>query len=179
MFANQSTFTTVIIFGGMVAPGKDQGQCGSCWSRTQRCLDTRRADGQHRRPKQTSPLSNCTKQVYSQQFADRSSKWRFTRLGLLPLLLQHHRIVRRCPHSCIQVSPLHYRSQPPKSRAEELITIHDTMKLLNDDGSSKRGVLPCGTLAIEVDSVKGDPTETETESDEALSEWDEGRMIDF
>ena len=27
-----------------------------------------------------------------------------------------------------------------KSRAEELVTVHETMKLLNDDGSRKRGV---------------------------------------
>ena len=43
------------------------------------------------------------------------------------------------------------------------------MKLLSDDGSRKRGVLPCGNLAIEVDGMKDDVAETETESDEALS----------
>ena len=36
-----------------------------------------------------------------------------------------------------------------------------------------------GDLETEVDGTKGDLTETETESNEALSEWEEGRIIDF
>ena len=34
-------------------------------------------------------------------------------------------------------------------------------------------------LESEVDGTKGDPTETETESNESLSEWEEGRINDF
>ena len=65
-----------------------------------------------------------------------------------------------------------------KSRAEELVTVHETMKLLNDDGSRKRCVLPCADLAIE-GGMKDDLPETDTESEEALSGWEEGRTIDF
>ena len=36
-----------------------------------------------------------------------------------------------------------------------------------------------GDLETEVDGTKGDPTETETESNESLSEWEEGRINDF
>ena len=36
-----------------------------------------------------------------------------------------------------------------------------------------------GDLETEVDGTKGDLTETETESNEALSEWEEGRNVDF
>ena len=36
-----------------------------------------------------------------------------------------------------------------------------------------------GDLETEVDGTKGDLTETETESNEALSEWEEGRISDF
>ena len=36
-----------------------------------------------------------------------------------------------------------------------------------------------GDLETEVDGTKGGVTETQTESDEALSEWEEGRIIDF
>ena len=38
---------------------------------------------------------------------------------------------------------------------------------------------PQGDLETEVDGTKGDVTETETESNEPLSEWEEGRIIDF
>ena len=38
---------------------------------------------------------------------------------------------------------------------------------------------PQGDLETEVDGTKGDVTETETESNEALSEWEEGRIFDF
>ena len=36
-----------------------------------------------------------------------------------------------------------------------------------------------GGLETRVDGTKGDVTETETESNETLSEWEEGRIIDF
>ena len=36
-----------------------------------------------------------------------------------------------------------------------------------------------GDLETEVDGTKGDLSETETESNEALSEWEEGRINDF
>ena len=36
-----------------------------------------------------------------------------------------------------------------------------------------------GVLVTEVAGTKGDLTETETESNEALSEWEEGRIIGF
>ena len=36
-----------------------------------------------------------------------------------------------------------------------------------------------GDLETKVDGTKGDVTETETESNEALSEWEEGRIVDF
>ena len=38
---------------------------------------------------------------------------------------------------------------------------------------------PQGDLETEVDGTKGDVTETETESNETLSEWEEGRIFDF
>ena len=38
---------------------------------------------------------------------------------------------------------------------------------------------PQGDLETKVDGTKGDVSETETESNEALSEWEEGRMVDF
>ena len=59
---------------------------------TPRCLDTRRADGHRCRTNQTSPLSNCAKQVCSQQHADRSFEschivgCLFTRLGCIASL---------------------------------------------------------------------------------------------
>ena len=36
-----------------------------------------------------------------------------------------------------------------------------------------------GDLETKVCGTKGDVTETETESNQALSEWEEGRIIDF
>ena len=36
-----------------------------------------------------------------------------------------------------------------------------------------------GYLETEADGTEGDLTETETESNEALSEWEECRIIDF
>ena len=38
---------------------------------------------------------------------------------------------------------------------------------------------PQGDLEAKVDGTKGDVSETETESNEALSEWEEGRIVDF
>ena len=48
-----------------------------------------------------------------------------------------------------------------KSRAVELVTVHETM-LLNENGSRMQSVLLCANLAIEVDGMKDDVAETET-----------------
>ena len=72
---------------------------------------------------------------------------------------------------------------------QDMVTVITETDFRQGEAVAKEGVVTLkatietnfrqGDLETEMDGTKGDLTETETESNEALSEWEEGRIIDF